>query len=80
MKTYLYKIITTIRPVAGRLLISTLLLSAAWTRAAEVGVQVWVQRCNNATDSDDQACKVVTDSSGNVIVADLEKRKNKTHV
>src|SRR5580765_2625142 len=51
----------------SNLLISVLLLSAAWTRA-EKGVEAWVRRYTNPIDSFDKAEKVVTDSTGNVIM------------
>ena len=56
------------RLLAVWLLLSSLFLAAGWTRA-ETGVQAWVRRYNNVTDSYDRALKVVTDHAGNVIVA-----------
>src|SRR6185295_3749947 len=50
-------------------LVSIFFLSAGWTRAAETGVQAWVQSYSHVTDSDARAQKVATDNANNVIVA-----------
>src|SRR5690348_558265 len=47
----------------------TLALTTALTVRAQTAIQAWAARYSNLVDSNDQASRAVTDSSGNVIVA-----------